>query len=100
MINKDETRTAIVVRSQKKVLVLKQTYRETEFWSLPGGRSTADESPERTAIRKLREEIGVAIKESHLNFDMTYKNTNFFEVQDRGQEIFNKVQEDFFLLQW
>lgn len=36
------------------------------FWKLPGGRSNASETAEQTAVREVREEIGIIIKEKEL----------------------------------
>lgn len=54
------TSRAIVLDSQKKVLLVK--HREEWKWVLPGGHRENDESPHETIIRELREEFQMEVK--------------------------------------
>lgn len=48
------------------------------FWKLPGGRSNAPETAEQTAVREIKEEIGITIKEKELGI---------IHEEDRGNHV-------------
>jgi ADP-ribose pyrophosphatase YjhB (NUDIX family) len=64
--------------SEGKILVVKPVYKDT--WNLPGGVVEANESPQNSCIREVREEIGIEVKlERLLCIDYTSKNKEAIE---------------------
>jgi 8-oxo-dGTP diphosphatase len=55
-----------LVTDDDRVLVLKASYKD--YWSFPGGMIDAGETPRQAAIRELREEAGITLDESALQF--------------------------------
>ena len=51
---------AVLIRDEQgRILVVEPTYKTT--WELPGGAVEADESPRRTCVREVEEELGLTI---------------------------------------
>ncbi|MFN3425738.1 MAG: NUDIX domain-containing protein [Novosphingobium meiothermophilum] len=50
--------TVIAANAQGEVLLVRHTYHAPDVWMLPGGGLGRSESPERTAMRELAEEVG------------------------------------------
>lgn len=50
----------VVVTRGEEVLFVRLTYGPRNTWDLPGGTANDGETPERTAARELREELGLA----------------------------------------
>lgn len=57
----------VVLRSGSSILVGKRT--KNDKWGLPGGRFEDDESKEEVAIREVREETGLKLKQGDLIFN-------------------------------
>jgi 8-oxo-dGTP diphosphatase len=52
---------AIILDSEDRILLVKHSYGKYN-WDLPGGKSEVNESAEETAIREVREEIGLDVE--------------------------------------
>ena len=72
----EQPRSACVIQSGDKFLMIKQKYRDEEFWSLPGGRQGENERPEQAVVRKMREELGISLKESKIEYESNKVKTN------------------------
>jgi 8-oxo-dGTP diphosphatase len=58
-----KTATAIITNPQNKILLIKRlTPPFIGFWALPGGRSEANEKPEQTVVREVKEETGLNVQ--------------------------------------
>jgi mutator protein MutT len=57
------TAAALVFNDQGEVLLLKHAFRAGSGWGMPGGFMEADEQPEQTLRRELREEVGIEISD-------------------------------------
>jgi ADP-ribose pyrophosphatase YjhB (NUDIX family) len=56
------TATAIILQNQNEILLIKRsTPPFVGYWALPGGRSEPNETVEQTAIREVKEEIGLNV---------------------------------------
>jgi 8-oxo-dGTP pyrophosphatase MutT (NUDIX family) len=53
--------TGIFFDEEKRVLLVKHTYRGEERWSLPGGYAKAGEHPKETLEREVKEETGYVV---------------------------------------
>ncbi len=51
-----------IVRFEDKILFIKHSY-GLGFWNIPGGGAKKKETFEQTAIREVREEVGIVVKE-------------------------------------
>lgn len=51
-----QRRSQCLVTRENKILMVKHRYRGEEWWCLPGGAIEKDETPEKAAIRELKEE--------------------------------------------
>jgi 8-oxo-dGTP diphosphatase len=51
---------AVITNADGEVLLMRRAY-PPEDWVLPGGNAEPDESPVETAIREVREELGITI---------------------------------------
>lgn len=67
---------AVILNSEGYILLVKHSYGKNN-WDLPGGKSEEKESAEETAIREVREEVGITVHTEQLtgvyydpNFDM------------------------------
>jgi ADP-ribose pyrophosphatase YjhB (NUDIX family) len=61
-----KTATAIITELPNKILLIKRsTPPFVGFWALPGGRSEADEKPEQTVVREVKEETGLNVQVIH-----------------------------------
>lgn len=58
--------TVILETPDEKILVLKSDYKQR--WSIPGGFIEAGETSKTTAIREVREEIGLSLDPDRLDF--------------------------------
>ncbi|MDO8661034.1 MAG: NUDIX domain-containing protein, partial [Candidatus Woesearchaeota archaeon] len=52
-----------VILKDNKILLLNK--KESQIWELPGGKIENGESPEQTAVREAKEELGVDVKPIH-----------------------------------
>lgn len=59
----------IIENRQAELLVVKAHYKP--YWSLPGGIVDANESPLTTALREVREEVGVTCQKQDVEFFAT-----------------------------
>lgn len=59
----------IIEDGQGRILAVKANYKS--YWSLPGGVIDAGETPLMAAIREVKEEVGLALREEQLAFLMT-----------------------------
>lgn len=56
----------IVNTQNKKVPVVWDPYKDNPRWKLPGGKKEPGETPEMTALREIRQETGLVLRESDL----------------------------------
>lgn len=66
---KKKVSAVIVINEKKEVLVLKRAPKAHSFpgyWNFPGGGVEPDETIEAAAVRELKEEAGIEVKESDL----------------------------------
>ena len=56
----------ILETKDNKALIVKTSYKP--YWTFPGGVIDAGETPLQAAVREVKEEIGVALNESELDF--------------------------------
>ena len=63
-ISERQAASVAIVRGSEVLLIQRALPPYEGLWTLPGGRSEADETPESTAIREVREELGLVV--SHL----------------------------------
>lgn len=61
-----EVAVGLIQKTDGKVLVGQRTVRDRYFgkWEFPGGKLEADESVEQALIRELKEELGIAVRET------------------------------------
>ncbi|WP_129116043.1 NUDIX hydrolase [Halegenticoccus tardaugens] len=53
---------SVVARTTNDVLLVKEGKEEVQgTWNLPGGRVEEDEDPSETAVREVKEEVGVSV---------------------------------------
>lgn len=52
--------TVLIFNKAKQLLLVKPTYKEG--WSIPGGGVEVDETPKETALREIKEELGLDLK--------------------------------------
>jgi 8-oxo-dGTP diphosphatase len=55
-------RACAIVVEHGRLLMVRQTYRGTTFWTFPGGALLAGETPEDAATREVHEETGLTIR--------------------------------------
>jgi 8-oxo-dGTP pyrophosphatase MutT (NUDIX family) len=55
----ESTRSAMAVLKEESILLVKQTWRGSTFWTLPGGRIEPGEEAEAAAVREAKEETGL-----------------------------------------
>jgi 8-oxo-dGTP pyrophosphatase MutT (NUDIX family) len=57
-LNRKRVAAGVLFRDEHdRVLLVETTYKR--FWEIPGGSVDADEAPWRTAVREVREEVGI-----------------------------------------
>jgi len=56
----------VCINPEGKMLAIKAVYKD--FWSLPDGITEESESPEKGALRELREELGIVLQPEQVNF--------------------------------
>jgi 8-oxo-dGTP diphosphatase len=59
----------IIENTNDEILVVKAHYKP--YWSLPGGVIEADETPRQTAIREVKEEVGLVVSENDVEIAAT-----------------------------
>src|SRR4051794_31916625 len=67
------TVAAVVMDENRRVLLLKHTFRNGSGWGLPGGFIAKGEQPEKALRRELREEAGLEIDNVELALVRTAK---------------------------
>ena len=70
---------AVLIKSPKGIPLVWDPKKGNPYWKLPGGRGDKDESPVATAIREIKEETGLIIKE---------KDLQLLHKEDRGNHFF------------
>lgn len=55
-------RACVVILVERRVLMLRQSYRGKDLWTFPGGSIEAGETPEQAAIREVKEEVCLDIE--------------------------------------
>ncbi|WP_020614840.1 NUDIX hydrolase [Paenibacillus daejeonensis] len=70
-------RSCAAIVSNDSVLMVRQTYKGSTFWTFPGGRIEQSETPEECAIRETLEETGLEI-------EITKKVCEFFNDRING----------------
>jgi ADP-ribose pyrophosphatase YjhB (NUDIX family) len=64
MAKMEPNAASVALLEGPRVLLIRRAFEPLKgLWTLPGGRREADESIEATAIRELREELGVTISD-------------------------------------
>lgn len=59
--------SGVMLEDEKgRLLVVKATYKP--YWTVPGGLIDTGETPKRTAVREVFEEVGIRLKEDDLTF--------------------------------
>ena len=74
------TAAAIVVDSEKRVLLLKHRFRPGTGWGIPGGFIEAGEQPEEGVRRELREEVGLELAVVELLATRAFKKPRQIEI--------------------
>ena len=70
---------AVIHNEKNEILLIHRNTPNKEQWELPGGKIEKNESPEEAAIRELKEELNVDIKDfKEDDFKMRY---NWFEAE-------------------
>lgn len=58
--SKIKSAVGVIVNEDGKVLITKRKVAPfLGFWVMPGGKSDKDESPQQTAVREVKEEVGI-----------------------------------------
>ena len=60
-------RSRVVIRHGGEVLLIKSNFGEQK-WGLPGGGIKRSETPEQSAVREVREEVGIVLEPQKLAF--------------------------------
>ena len=55
-------RACVAILNEGKILMVRQTYRGSTFWTFPGGSIEPDETPQQAAIREVKEEVGLDVE--------------------------------------
>ena len=75
---------AILIITPKGIPLVRDPKKpEPRYWKLPGGRSKSNETPEKTAIREVKEEVGLALKSEDIwiAYSEERDDHNFFLIQ-------------------
>ncbi len=88
---------AVILDSQKRVLLLQHRFRPGNGWGIPGGFINSQEQPEDAIRRELREEIGLEVDHLEIAFiktlqpyqqvEIIFRATPVNEAQPRSIEI-------------
>lgn len=81
--------SVILVNSQKEVLLIHR--KDNNYWGLPAGSIEINEDPRSAAIRELREETGVQLKEDSLELVQVFGGPDFFYRYPNGDQCSNVV---------
>jgi 8-oxo-dGTP diphosphatase len=71
---------SVLIKSPKGIPLVWDPRKKNPYWKLPGGRSEKDEFPATTAIREIKEETGLIIKEKDLQLIYKEDRDNHFFV--------------------
>ncbi len=66
-----------LVECKGKFLMIRQTYGNKDYWTLPGGGTDRGEAPENTAQREVQEEVGILLE--NLQFLGEYESTKQYK---------------------
>lgn len=100
---KKETSCGCIIEKDGKVLIEQQKHNGTLFWGFPKGHKEGNETNEETALREVKEEVGLDVEiiknlpPLKLNYEIEDTKVNktvylyFAKLKDPSQEI--KIQE-------
>lgn len=79
--------TGIFIDDNKRVLLVKHSYRGGNRWSLPGGYAKRGEHPKETLEREVKEETGLIVSADEYSKIRTDRNSARFDITFNGKFI-------------
>lgn len=89
--------TGVFLDKKNRILLVKHSYRDNDYWSLPGGYLKAGEHPKEGLEREVKEETGYEVSADHRlkirtdrnssRLDLTYSGEFFGGILKKSKEI-------------